>query len=435
VIQGFISTKGSKEVKTQSRRHFLKHLTAAACGGICTPCFHRLLALTQKGASNPHFFMFMFAQGGWDITQVFESDKEGLQTVDVPTGQRTQFGAGVNDTYWNDPGQRPAVTQFFQDFGNRSAIVNGINVRTLSHDLGREMVLTGSMGENKADWPTQIAARAAADKLLPHLAISGPSFAGTLGGITTSGSTFDRLLFPSGFAPSEAHEAAMENYLKSSLDALVQKAGDRGFEAGRVQELESGYLRFENIKSSREDLNFQGGGFTNQALSAINAFENGISVTATLSAPGGYDTHSNNNQQQGPNFQNTFMGLNTIVSRLATRPGTSGTGTLLDQTTVCLLSEFGRTPRLNGDMGKDHWPVTSLLLVGGGIQGGRVFGGTDEKQNFRKVDFTTGLPDDANGFELGTQSIGAALLAVAGIDPGTILPGVAPFTPLLGLGA
>lgn len=417
------------------RRHFLKHMAAVASGGICTPEFHRLFALAQKGLDNPHFFLFIFAGGGWDITQVFESDKEGLQTVDVPTGTRTQFGLTPNDTFWNDPQGRPAVTQFFQDFGDRTAIVNGVNVRTLSHDLGREMVLTGSMGNNAADWPTQIAARKASDKLLPHLAISGPSFAGTLGGITTSGSTFNRLLFPNGYTPTSEQDSQMEIYLDQRLAHLLDTAQERGFTTGRADELESGYLRFENIKTTRNDLNFQGGSFTNQALSAINAFQNGISVTATLSAPGGYDTHNDNNPQQANNFQQTFAGLNTIVTQLASRPGATGTGTLLDQTTVCLLSEFGRTPRLNGDAGKDHWPVTSLMFVGGGIRGGRVLGGTDTNQNLRKVDFTTGLPDDANGLELRTPSIGAALLALAGIDPTPILPGIPVFTPLVDLGA
>lgn len=418
-----------------TRRHFMKHLTAAAYGGICTPAFHQLFSLNQKGAANPHFFIFIFANGGWDITQVFESDKEASQDVDTPTGQRTLFGPNETDTFWNDPNGRPAVTQFFQNFGNRTAIVNGINVRTLSHDLGQEMVLTGGMGENKADWPTQIAARQASDKLLPHLAISGPSFSGTLGGITTSGNTFNRLLFPSGYAPSSQNEAAMETHLDDSLEALFQRASQRGFAEGRVDELESGYIRFESIKTSRDQLNFQGGGFTNQALSAINAFENGISVTATIRAPGGYDTHNDNDAQQGRNFQDTFNGLNTIVNALATRTGTGGTGTLLDQTTICLMSEFGRTPRLNGDMGKDHWPTTSALFIGGGIAGGRVLGGTDQRQNFRTVDYTTGLPDDENGFELATPNLGAALLALAGVDPGVILPGIPAFTPLLDLGA
>ncbi|QEG17262.1 DUF1501 domain-containing protein [Gimesia maris] len=51
---------------------------------------------------------------------------------------------------------------------------------------------------------------------------------------------------------------------------------------------------------------------------------------------------------------------------------------LLEQTTVIVWGEFGRTPRINAKGGRDHWPGTqSVLLAGGGIQGGRVVGQTD----------------------------------------------------------
>ena len=51
---------------------------------------------------------------------------------------------------------------------------------------------------------------------------------------------------------------------------------------------------------------------------------------------------------------------------------------LLERTSVVVWGEFGRTPRINADAGRDHWPDTqSILLAGGGIQGGRVIGTTD----------------------------------------------------------
>ena len=51
---------------------------------------------------------------------------------------------------------------------------------------------------------------------------------------------------------------------------------------------------------------------------------------------------------------------------------------LLETTTVIAWGEFGRTPKINHKGGRDHWPGTqSVLLAGGGIQGGRVIGATD----------------------------------------------------------
>lgn len=55
----------------------------------------------------------------------------------------------------------------------------------------------------------------------------------------------------------------------------------------------------------------------------------------------------------------------------------SGRG-LLEDTLVIVMGEFGRTPRLNKDAGRDHWPqVQSILLAGAGITGGSVFGSSD----------------------------------------------------------
>ena len=51
---------------------------------------------------------------------------------------------------------------------------------------------------------------------------------------------------------------------------------------------------------------------------------------------------------------------------------------LLDETLVVCMSEFGRTPKMNGRAGRDHWgPVFSIALAGGGIRGGTVYGASD----------------------------------------------------------
>ncbi len=53
---------------------------------------------------------------------------------------------------------------------------------------------------------------------------------------------------------------------------------------------------------------------------------------------------------------------------------------LLDETLVVVTGEFGRTPKINPNAGRDHWPqVFSVLLAGAGLSGGRTFG-SSEKQ-------------------------------------------------------
>jgi hypothetical protein len=60
---------------------------------------------------------------------------------------------------------------------------------------------------------------------------------------------------------------------------------------------------------------------------------------------------------------------------------------LLESTLVLLTGEFGRTPEINVDAGRDHWPnAFSLTLAGGGITGGRVWGASDENGMYVKDD-------------------------------------------------
>ena len=51
---------------------------------------------------------------------------------------------------------------------------------------------------------------------------------------------------------------------------------------------------------------------------------------------------------------------------------------LWDETVVVVMGEFGRTPRINGQAGRDHWgSCQSVVLAGGGIRGGQVIGASD----------------------------------------------------------
>ncbi len=52
---------------------------------------------------------------------------------------------------------------------------------------------------------------------------------------------------------------------------------------------------------------------------------------------------------------------------------------LLDTTLVVAMGEFGRTPRINANGGRDHWPdCYTVLLAGGGVRGGAVYGASDK---------------------------------------------------------
>ena len=108
-------------------------------------------------------------------------------------------------------------------------------------------------------------------------------------------------------------------------------------------------------------------------LMAYRLVEAGVSlVQVNLGKNSSWDTHRGNFVNLRDNL---FPYFDRSVSALLDDLHASG---LLRDTLVIVTGEFGRTPRINRDAGRDHWgPVMSLLLAGGGVQGGRVIGASD----------------------------------------------------------
>ena len=87
-----------------------------------------------------------------------------------------------------------------------------------------------------------------------------------------------------------------------------------------------------------------------------------------------------------------------------------------------VTSEMTRTPRKNSDGGKDHWSSTSAMLIGGGLNGGQVLGGTNDSLMTRGINLTTGQADDSQS-PLSYDQFAAGVLHAAGItDTQTWIP-------------
>lgn len=82
---------------------------------------------------------------------------------------------------------------------------------------------------------------------------------------------------------------------------------------------------------------------------------------------------------------------------------------------LAVASDFGRTPHYNKDNGKDHWPVSSMLFMGAGIDGGRVIGATDEAQKKVLLDPQT-LAPSPTGVSIRPEHVHFALRKHAGLD-------------------
>jgi hypothetical protein len=108
-------------------------------------------------------------------------------------------------------------------------------------------------------------------------------------------------------------------------------------------------------------------------LLARRLVEAGVTFV-TIQAGGGWDTHGNNFKELKDKLLPKYdQAVAALVSDLYDRG-------LQDDVLVMAMGEFGRTPRINPQAGRDHWPgAMSILYAGGGLKMGQAIGTTDSK--------------------------------------------------------
>jgi hypothetical protein len=137
-------------------------------------------------------------------------------------------------------------------------------------------------------------------------------------------------------------------------------------------------------------------------LLARRLIEAGVRFVTVYYAPGigGWDTHKNNFETlKSSRLPQTDQAVSALLEDLDSRG-------LLDETIVFWTGDFGRTPKINRDAGRDHWPQCyTTLLAGGGIRRGMVYGSSDSSGAYPKD--SPVRPDD----------LSATLFHLLGVDP------------------
>ena len=132
-------------------------------------------------------------------------------------------------------------------------------------------------------------------------------------------------------------------------------------------------------------------------LMARRLVESGVRFVALTY--GGFDHHSNietNINRQLEPFDKAYA---TLINDLSDRG-------MLDETLVIVTTEFGRTPKINSNAGRDHWPqVFSIAMAGGGTKGGYIHGTSDPTGSFPEDDPFT------------VDNYAATIYNLIGIDP------------------
>lgn len=144
------------------------------------------------------------------------------------------------------------------------------------------------------------------------------------------------------------------------------------------------------------------GSFGQGCLMARRLIERGVPlVEVTLGNGLGWDTHTDNFARVQSLSEQLDAGWATLMSELSDRG-------LLEKTTILWAGEFGRTPTINGNGGRDHYPQAfTCVLSGGGVAGGQVYGQTG-KDGAEVVDG-----------KMNEQDLLATLCGALGVDPST----------------
>jgi len=401
-----------------------RHLLGLAAAGLFVP---RRLARAEGGSGRK--FLFVFNAGGWDPSMVFApvfSDQ-----VDHGAGEVAAEEGGIAFT---DAPSRPSVRRFFERWADRTCVVNGLQVPSLAHDVCTRLVMTGDARPSFDDWASLVAGLGGADRLLPNLHLSGPLFPNQFATASVRVGLVNQLpalalgtanqrMDGAPPAPDATVEALEEAWYRARVEEWGR--GASGLRAELTAAERIALDRMEQMPGVADVLTVADPeSLFEVSRVALRAMASGLCRTAMVGfgegGNGDWDTHTRN-QAQDSLFEELFATLDALLEELRASPGELGPS-LLDETTVVVLSEMGRTPELNSSGGKDHWPWTSAMLVGSGVAGGRTVGAWTDGLGGELVDLRDGTAR-ADGVTLLPGHLGATLLALADIDPG---PWVAP---------
>lgn len=383
------------------------------------------------------YWLFVTANGGWDPRFMFDPtlvpEQNRLYTEIGTVGNINFAPITVTPEEFNldveTLGSNPivGVEDFATRFGNRMLVLNGVDTATNNHDSGKRAFTSGSLQENMPAMGAVLAAQYGKDKPLPFVSFGGYDATLGLAPLSRIGSSnvLQDLASPNVINPEREeselyHSATTYNRIRAAqqerlselalaqaLPKLSRSMADLA--AARVTDGDLKALQVPELVDLPGGL----GGAENLLRSgqlALAAFQAGLGVSANLSI-GGFDTHGNHDNNQRRSVVQLLTGLAGILDEID-RLGMS------EQVYVIVGSDFGRTPHYNAEGnggGKDHWPITSYLAFGPGVEGDRVIGATNDKQEALPID-PGNLSVASSGTTITPQEIHSSLRKAANID-------------------
>lgn len=369
-------------------------------------------------------YIFAYFPGGWDV--LLSLDPRDPARFDARRLRDTRIQPGYELLQGTDGRLVEAGGHTFGPYigdlaahVDRLAVVRGMSMDTLTHEVGRLRFLTGkppsgllARGSSASTW---LAGHFGGAEPIPNLAVQVenyndglPDYATALG--VNSVADLVRALRPSEpllgarvarqvdatLAEAAACARGLASPLWRSAEAGRQKA--REMVAGGLADLFDFGARTPEMEALRDRYGFAANAPPSpevHAALAVQAITQGVSRCVSVTMSESLDTHFDDwTTDQGPRQARGFAAVARMIEDLAVRPYGDTGDSWLDHTVVIGFSEFSRTPLLNVRGGRDHHLTNSCFLAGGGVRGGQVIGASsDVGMTPLAVDRVTGRPD------------------------------------------
>lgn len=301
-------------------------------------------------------------------------------------------------------------------------VIRGITHSLADHGLGTRYVMTGNMPTPVVTYPmigSIVSREMPSHEELPSFVsidrpVEGPGYLGAEYGPLSTGEkprfgqpfrvrgiTLDDSLTVDKYRSRRSLRDDIDTAFKGyeSLDDSVRGLDRFSKQAYRIISSTRSRNAFDlSLEPDREVDRFGRHEFGQSAMLATRLVEAGVRFVTVLLE--GWDTHQDNFNTLGrqllPNFDQSFSAM---LNRLSDRG-------LLDSTSILVTGEFGRTPKINGNSGRDHWArAMCALMAGGSVRPGQVVGSTDDRAQGPEGEGST--PDD----------LAATFLKNIGVDP------------------
>lgn len=405
------------------RRNFLQLCNAAGLG-LATPIGVNSLLRADElkkteptGYPGPYYVVFN-ASGGWDTTYLM--DPKGVDGINrlyqqgeiltegehrfAPTAKHIEKGMSNED--------------FFRTYGKELRTLNGLDLSVNNHTPCARYMATGKLDStNYPTFPALVAACHGADAPLAFLTFGNYSATGNL--VPMSRVPYLQslnLLAKADFVEGNERAPYHDPFVSDRIEKALQEQFNARVSSVRLPRVERSqsmlYSAQVNSKALQRVVPLipkqqATERLAQQADIALASFKAGVCISANLSI-GQFDSHNNNDADQLKLIPEFLAGIDYLLKRAEELH-------IREKLVVVMQSEMGRTPTYNDGHGKDHWSINSIMFLGRGIEGNRVIGATDDKQQLTAIDPKTLAVSEPSGTRVRPEHIHEALRRLAGV--------------------